>query len=247
MNESLQGALSSFGRLSERERVMVTVLAVVLLVAAAAGVTFLVGKRLDRAERRLQERREQLSTIEGLEGRFRQTGQEQAATKARLQRNPVQLFSLLQKSAGELGLKLDNLNERRSPIKEAGVDEVSVDVTLKDVSITKLSKFMEKMEGPPNTGLVKVTKLKVKTGFQNEDLLDVTMTVSTYRAHGATGSAEVGVPEPDEAALLAPDLGPPAADGTAAEPPEAPRPGSMPPGIRPRMPPVRGLSPGVKP
>ncbi|MEW5848391.1 MAG: type II secretion system protein GspM [Myxococcota bacterium] len=194
------GGGSAFSRLSSREQIMLGVLGVVLLLFLVAGITYVVSRQLDRAERRLNERREQLALIEGLEGKYRAAESEQAQQRAKLQRNPVQLFSLLQKSAGELGLKLDNLNERKSAIKEAGVDEISVDVTLKEMSITKLNKFLEKMEGPPNTGLVKVTKLKVKTGFQNEDLLDVNMTVSTYRAQGGgTEEAAAGTPagEPD--------------------------------------------------
>ena len=72
----------------------------------------------------------------------------------RLQRNTVSLFSLLNKTARDLGMELDNLNERNTPIKEAGITEVSVDLSLKGLSITKLNKLLEKLEGPPSTGMV---------------------------------------------------------------------------------------------
>lgn len=196
MSDGLSNASSAFARLSTREQLMVVGMALVLVAVAVTGISFLVGSRLDKADRRLADSREKLAQIEALEGRFRQAESAQAADKAKLQRNPVQLFSLLNNAAKELGFKLDNLNERRSTNKEAGVDEVSVDVTLKDMSITKLNKFLDKMEGPSSNGMVKVTKLKVKTSFGNEELLDVTMTVATYRLAGAGAGSGGGGDEP---------------------------------------------------
>ncbi|MBI5497802.1 MAG: type II secretion system protein M [Deltaproteobacteria bacterium] len=197
MSDSMQSAAGAFSRLTSREQVLVVFLAVVLLLFAVGGIYLLVGNRLAREERRLQERRDQLQMIEGLEGRYRQAEAEQNQQRQKLQRNPVQLFSLLNKTAHDLGMGLDNLNERTTPIKEAGINEISVDVTLKGLSITKLNKFLEKLEGPPNTGLVKVTKLKAKTAFADPELLDVSMTVATYRLQaGATPGAEAAPAEP---------------------------------------------------
>lgn len=190
MSETMHNALGALGQLSARERVLVALLGAVMAALLTFGAVWLVGSRLDKAERRLDERKEQLALIEGLQGKYRVAEQHQREQSKKLESNAVSLFSLLQKTAGELGLTLDNLNERKSPIKEANVDEISVDVSLPKVSITKLNKFLEKMEGYPNTGLVKVTKLKVKTNFTNEDLLDVHMTVATYRVHGKAAAGE---------------------------------------------------------
>jgi len=188
MSDTMQNAVGAFSRLSSREQIMVVVMVVALLLGAVGGITLLVGSRLDKADRRLNERRTQLATIESMESRFRAAEAEQNSTKLRLKNNNVSLFSLLNSVANEVGLKVDNLNERRSVLKEAGVDEISVDVTLKDLSITKLNKILEKLEGPPNTGLVKVTKLKIKTSFTNDEVLDVNMTVSTYKLSAGGGA-----------------------------------------------------------
>jgi hypothetical protein len=196
MTEAMQGPMGTLGRLSSREQVMVGVLALVLLTVSGGGMTWFVAQRLDRAERRLNERRETLATIESLEGRYRAAELETKRTNDKIKQNPVQLFSLLNRVASELGLKLDNLNERHSPLKDAGIDEVSVEVALKDMSITKLNKFLEKLEGPPHSGLVKVTKLKVKTAFQNDQMLDINMTVSTYRLLGGAGPPAETTPSP---------------------------------------------------
>lgn len=193
MSEGLQSAAGAFSRMSSREQVLVVVLAVVLGLFVVAGISLAVSNRLKRSERTLVERREQLVQIEALEGRYRAAEAEQNAQRQRLRNNPVQLFSLLNRTAHDLGLELDNLNERTTPIKEAGVNEVSVEVTLKGISITKLNKFIEKLEGPPNTGLVKITKLKTKTAYADAELLDISMTVSTYRL--AAGAAGAEAPE----------------------------------------------------
>jgi len=83
--------------------------------------------------------------------------------------------------AQELGLTLNDLNERRTPIKESGIDEISVDVNLKQMSIDKLDAFLEKIEDGKYGGMVKVLKIKVKTRYDNPELLDVTMKVATYK------------------------------------------------------------------
>lgn len=195
MSDAMQNAASAFSRLTSREQVLVVVLGVALVLATVGGISLLVGNRLKKADQRLAERREQLQVIEALEGRYRQAEQEQLAQRQRLQRNTVSLFSLLNKSARELGMELDNLNERNTPIKEAGITEVSVDLSLKGLSITKLNKLLEKLEGPPNTGLVKITKLKARTSFSDPELLDVSMTVCTYKlAAGAEGAEAGGAP-----------------------------------------------------
>ena len=46
----------------------------------------------------------------------------------------------------------------------------------------KLNTFLEKIEGKSSNGLVKIMKLKVKTRYDNAELLDVGMTVSTWQA-----------------------------------------------------------------
>lgn len=195
MSDAMQNAASAFSRLTSREQVLVVVLGVALVLATVGGISLLVGNRLKKADQRLAERREQLQVIEALEGRYRQAEQEQLAQRQRLQRNTVSLFSLLNKSARELGMELDNLNERNTPTKEAGITEVSVDLSLKGLSITKLNKLLEKLEGPPNTGLVKITKLKARTSFSDPELLDVSMTVCTYKlAAGAEGAEAGGAP-----------------------------------------------------
>jgi hypothetical protein len=85
-----------------------------------------------------------------------------------------------------VGLPLSDLNERRIPVKDSDLTEITVDVTLKDISVDKLVTLLENIEGKTTGGVVKVTKLKVKTRLEAPDMLEATLTVSTWRA--PTGS-----------------------------------------------------------
>lgn len=174
-------ALASFGRLSGRERLLVGVTTLAAVLFVFVGGIYLVQGRLSKAKRRLGERKTQLTQILTLEDRYRQSQQDVQRFKKRLERNDVQLFSLLPKVAGELGLTLNDLNERRNPLKESGIDEISVDVNLKQMSLDKLDAFLERVENSSRSGLVKVLKIKVKTRFDNPELLDVNMKVATYK------------------------------------------------------------------
>ena len=173
--------LGSLSRLSSRERLLVVFTALVAVVFLFAGSIYFVQGRLHKAERRVRERTAQLQQILDLEGRFRNAQKDQGRIESRMKRNNVQLFSLLPKVAGELGLTLNDLNERRTPLKDSNIDEISVDVNLKKMSIDKLDGFLERVEQGSSDGMVKVLKIKVKTRFDDENLLDVNMKVATYK------------------------------------------------------------------
>ncbi|MBN2359582.1 MAG: type II secretion system protein M [Deltaproteobacteria bacterium] len=177
----LNRMMAAVGRMSSRERRLVVVTVAVAIVFVFVGGTLFVQARLDKAQRRLGERQGQLQQILGLESQYHEAEQERTRVQEVLARNDVQLFTLLSKVKQELGLPMSDLSERRTPLKESGIDEISVDVDLRQLSIDKLGAFLEKVEDPANKGMVKVLKLKVKTRFDNPELLDVSMKVATYR------------------------------------------------------------------
>ena len=102
--------------------------------------------------------------------------------------------AVLQKNAGEVGIALNDLNERRTPVKDTEVTEVSVDLSLKELSVDKLDNLLEKIEGRRSDGVVKVTKLRVKTRFDHPEMLETGMTVSTWKSSGTTPAPSAGAP-----------------------------------------------------
>ncbi len=180
---------TSFQRLSERERRLVVITAVAVVVFVVGGGSLLASRSLDAREKRVIAKQEQLDQILSLRERYQEAEQSEKRAASRVKSNTVSLFSLLQKTAGDLGLQLNDLNERKVPVKDTDLTEVSVDVTLKEVSVDKLNAFLEKIEGVRRDGIVKVQKLKVKTRFDAPDMLEVTMTVATWKPTGGAASA----------------------------------------------------------
>lgn len=195
-NTNSLAALSSrigtaLGRMSERERrlVMLTV-GVAIALFLLGGIT-LVGSALDTRQKRVVSRRDEIAQLDALREKYQEAVLAETRSQQRIKTNTASLFSLMQKSAGEVGLSLTDLNERRTPVKDAAdLNEVTVDVTLKEISVDKLDTLLEKIEGKRNDGIVKVTKLKVKTRFDNPEMLETTMTVSTWKSTASpTGPA----------------------------------------------------------
>lgn len=191
MNGAGARLYAAFQRLSEREKRLVTLTAVVAIVFVVGGGTWGASGALESKQKRVQARSEQIAQLEALRERYQDAEQQEKRAAQRVKSNNVSLFSLLQKTAGELGLQLNDLNERKLPVKDSDLVEVSVEVNLKEVSIDKLNSFLEKIEGRRRDGIVKVQKLKVKTRFDNPEMLEVNMTVATWKP-GAGGASAGG-------------------------------------------------------
>jgi general secretion pathway protein M len=194
--ESLFARLGqAFSRLSEREKRLVLLTgAVAVIVFVVIGAT-VVGNILASREKRVALRRDEIAQLEASREKYQEAVQAEERSKKRISSNTSSLFSLLQKAAGEVGLSLTDLNERRSPVKDnPDLSEVTVDVNLKEISVDKLNTLLEKIEGRRNDGVVKVTKLKVKTRFDNPEMLEASMTVSTWKSSGTPASAPAEAP-----------------------------------------------------
>jgi type II secretory pathway component PulM len=185
----IQRVTAAFTRLSEREKRLVLLTAAAAFIFVVLGGSFLVSSMLDKRAKRVAMRRDEISQLDALRDQYQEAVAAEAKSKSRITTNTASLFSLMQKSAGDVGLSLNDLNERRSPVKDApDVTEVTVDVNLKEITVDKLDTLLEKIEGKRNDGVIKVTKLKVKTRFDHDDMLETNMTVSTWKSAASTPS-----------------------------------------------------------
>ena len=124
----------------------------------------------------------EMKQIDTLSLQYNKVKAEQQAREAQIRANQVALFTLIQNSATRLDLKLNDLNERKEALSDSNLTQVSVVVTVKELSMDRLTAFLEDLEKSAGNGLVKITRLQVKTRFDSPDLLDVQMTVSTWKA-----------------------------------------------------------------
>lgn len=126
--------------------------------------------------------RTELRQIDTLAVQYDQVKANQQARESQIRNNQVALFTLIQNSATRLDLKLNDLNERKEPLADSKLVQVSVVVTVKELSMDRLTAFLEDIEKSAENGLVKITSLQIKTRFDTPDLLDLQMTVSTWKA-----------------------------------------------------------------
>lgn len=181
--ENLQNQLSAvLSRLSSRERMLVGLTAAVAFVLIAGGIVWSVNSGLNKKRRTLAQKVRNLEAIVALESDYKAAKSRDSAASRKLKGNRVSLYSLIEGAATKLELKLNDLNERTSAVRDSELKKVSVDVNLKQVSIDKLTGFLKEIEGGKSKGVVRVTKLKAKTRFDNPELLDVNMTVATWKA-----------------------------------------------------------------
>ncbi|MBI1947585.1 MAG: type II secretion system protein M [Deltaproteobacteria bacterium] len=185
---SFSGIPQAFARLSEREKRLVLVTGVVAVVfVCAIGITA-VNSAIAGRTKRVTMRKDEIAQLDVLRDRYHDAEEAEKKSAAQIKSNNQSLFTLVQKASTEVGLPVPDLQERRTPVKDAAdIQEVSVDVNLKEISVDKLTTLLEKIEGKRSDGVVKVTKLKVKTRFDNPELLEVNLTVSTWRSSSASG------------------------------------------------------------
>lgn len=137
--------------------------------------TLAVQKKHLKADRKL------LTDIQALESVYYEAKAQQRMEERKYALNTVSLFSLMQAIADRLELSLKDLNELRTPIPDSNLVEYRVVVNLNSLSIDKLSAFIQAVEERKPVGLVKITGLQIKTRFDSPDLLDATMTISTWK------------------------------------------------------------------
>ncbi len=193
--------VQALSKMTDRERKLVILTAGVAAVLVVVAIGFLISSAIDKRQKRITIRKDEIAQIETLRADYDAAVQRQKAAETRIKSaSSTSLFSLLQKSAAEVGLSLSDLQERRLPVKDSDLTEVTVDVNLKEISVDKLVTLLEKIEGRNAGGVIKVTKLKVKTRFDNPEILEASLTVSTWKGPNApVGGAAAPAPTPEGA------------------------------------------------
>ncbi|MBH1988575.1 MAG: type II secretion system protein M [Myxococcaceae bacterium] len=133
-------------------------------------------------QQRIRQLDQEMRQITELATKYQQIKDEQQKREAKIRSNQVALFTLVQNAATRLDLKVNDLNERREPLAHSNLTQISVVVTVKELSMDRLTAFLEELEHSSGNELVKITRLQVKARFDSPDLLDVQLTVSTWKA-----------------------------------------------------------------
>lgn len=181
----------ALSKLSDRERKLVFVTVGVAVLLAVVGIGSAINGAVTKREKAIAASKEQIVQMEGLRLEYDAAVARQKAAENRIKSAPqTSLMSFLDGALRDLALPKDDLQEGNAlPIKDSDFVEYTATFTIKELSIDKLMNLLEKIEGRNTGGVVKVTKLKVKTRFDKPDTLEAALTVSTWKAKDSSKDA----------------------------------------------------------
>jgi general secretion pathway protein M len=167
------------GGLSRREQVLVG--------AAAAGVVALVlfvtlfslASAADATRRRTAAKLDQLGQAQALAQSFAEAERARKADEAQLSGSGVSLITYLEDKGAQAGISFPRLTPKAEvALGDGKITENSVELTLTDVTLTKLIAFLTSVEQGP--GMVKVKSLRIEP-HPKDNQLTAWATISTYR------------------------------------------------------------------
>lgn len=173
----LERASQRWASLTERERRLVSLLSVALVVTVVAlGVTSF-RKSLAHTESVVAQKQIDLERVAALASGFREAEAARNRIESRLRGSPVRLFGYLEEIAKRQDLTIGDMQDRGTDSKD-GLVRSTVELSFARIALRPLVEFLNEIERNPR--LVKIEKLRVRHRNDDPDLLDVNLTVSTY-------------------------------------------------------------------
>jgi general secretion pathway protein M len=170
---------SSFAALSAREKKMVVGAGLALTVFIVFMVTFSFSSKADAIRARTANKIAQLDEVQTLAAGYRESRARQDAVEAQLRASNVRLMSYVEEKARPAGIELPSINPKADmPLEGTKIVESSVEITLTDVKLNRLTDFIQSLEAGP--GIVKVKYLRMEPRVAQESVT-AWMTVATYK------------------------------------------------------------------
>jgi general secretion pathway protein M len=167
------------GKLSPRERVLVTVAALGVALFGIWLVSFQISRGISAREARIEDKTKVLSQVGKLAEIYRLRQAERQAIESKLKGPPVQLLSYISQTGATLGVEVTDLRPTVTPGEIEGVREESVEVSLAKIELNRLARLMQTLERGP--GVVKIRRLRVTTRSDDPQLVDATVVISTFQ------------------------------------------------------------------
>jgi general secretion pathway protein M len=169
---------ATFGRLTERERLIVIAGAVVVLVFTVAMVSRSVGKSVAQREANIEKKTRLLAEVGKLTQGYRAVEAERQALEAKLKGPPTQLVTFISQTSQRLGIEVNNLRAQ-PPAGSEKIKEDSVEVELLRIDLVKLARLLEELERGP--GVIRVRRIQMRTMSDDPNLVNVTVLVATFQ------------------------------------------------------------------
>jgi Tfp pilus assembly protein PilO len=165
-------------RLAPRERRLVAVLAGAVVAVGVAVVALMTTQSLAESRDENQAAREALSAIAKHRNTFLDAKARMMAQESRIGVEAPQLSADLEAAAREVGIQIPENQPR--PTVPAGRHylEHSVEVTLRQVDLLSLTKFLSKVE--TGSRVIVVSRMNIKRAFAEGEKLNVSLTATAW-------------------------------------------------------------------
>ena len=171
--------LDAFNGLEARERMLVSIVAV--LVLAAMLYLLVVGPIVRASQRggdRLATADQQLQTMQRLRRDYDDVKGRLADVEQRIQRGArSELRTTLESLAQQASVKVESMEPQASPAHPK-YRETQVEVGLKSVTLAQTVQYLHQIDIAPQA--LSVKSLRIRTRAEQPDLLDVSFTVSSF-------------------------------------------------------------------
>jgi len=170
------------GKLSPRERVMVSAAAAAVFVFVASLASLQISRGIAAREERIEQKTRLLAQVSKLAEGYRERQEERRALETRLKSPPVQLLSFISQQGSAAQIDVGDLRPTNAPGEIEGLKEDAVEVNLAKVELGKLARFLAGLER--GQGVVRVRRLRLTTRADDPQQVDATFTVSAYSLKG---------------------------------------------------------------
>lgn len=169
----------AFARLSEREKAVALGIMVWVATMTFVFTTWGILSGIDGARKRVAYKTEQLQQVIALREVYRRAEERNASQRTKLEHNDLRLVGLVEDEAKKLGIDTSNITPHDGEA-ENGVKPQFVDLRAAKLSYDKVTTYIEHLEANPNP--VRVVKIHLTQRFDEKDLVDMELTVATYKA-----------------------------------------------------------------
>jgi type II secretory pathway component PulM len=172
--------LAAWDNLSPRERILIGAAGGMLaLTVLFVGVIQPILSFAGGAGNHVESAEQQLGSMMRLRREYDEVNGRVSKVEARIgsNRDDRNLLTLLETLAKESSVKIDSMEERKSPDNEK-YKETRVEVELKKVTLTDTVSYLHKIEASDR--LLTVKSLRIKGRSDKSDMLDVSFNVSTF-------------------------------------------------------------------
>lgn len=170
----------AFARLSDRDRTILMGVGVWLSTMTLVFGTYFGLQAIDKAKKRVAFKSEQLREVLSLREVYKRAEESSSQFKSRLSRNDVRLVALVEEESKKLGFETTNLNPHEGEVDPSGVRVQYIDMRAIKLTWDRVLKFIERVES--NVNPVRVVRVKLLQRLDEKDLVDVELTLATYKA-----------------------------------------------------------------